>query len=139
VLTAADLEVNVLEFHQRSFQFDRVVELEGGPYAVFSRTETENERQLRPRLVRLTVVSPLAWIVQDAGADVLRISREGAAAPAPSPDAPAVEVAAEPSDFEEDGRRWRRAAAGDAGYLYAPAELATTVLGPEGRAALGLA
>jgi hypothetical protein len=137
VLTVADLETNVLEFHHRSFQFDRLVEVEGTAQAVFSRTETESERQLRPRLVHLTVVVPLAGLAYDEGSDALRIAPGGRARPAA--DASAVEVAAEPSEFEEDGLRWRRAPAGAAGYVYVPAELAPTLLTPVGRAALGLA
>ena len=74
MLTAADLEVNVLDFRHRSFQFERLVELAGGPYAVFYRTETESERQLRPKLVRLTVVVPLAWVVLDEATDALRVA-----------------------------------------------------------------
>lgn len=136
MLTPADLEVNVLEFRHRSFQFDRVAEVTGASYAVFSRTETENERQLRPRLLHLTVVAPLGWIALDAEADLLRIGREGQldAYPEGTP----VEVGAEPSEFEEGGLAWRREARGDAGFLYAPAELAGELLSPAGRSALGL-
>lgn len=137
MLTVADLEVSVLEFRQRSFQFDRLAELDGGPYAVFSRTETENERQLRPRLVRLTVVAPLSWVALDPEADVLRVGepRSRAALPGATP----VEVAAEPSEFEEDGRPWQRAPAGGTGFVYVPAERAKSLLTPDARATLGLA
>jgi hypothetical protein len=38
VLPASDLEINVLEFRQRSFQFDRLATVEGEEYAVFSRS-----------------------------------------------------------------------------------------------------
>jgi len=133
VLTAADLEVNVLEFRQRSFQFARVAEVGGESYAVFTRTETESERQLRPRLIHLTVVSPLAWVALDAAADLLRCG------PAAGPDAAAVEVSAEPPEFEADGHRWRRTAAGDGRFLYVPAERETALRSPEAKAALGLA
>jgi hypothetical protein len=137
VLTVADLEVNVLEFRHRSFQFDRLAEVASTEYAVFSRTETESERQLRPKLIRLSVVVPLAWLVQEEREDgALRVARDGK--PRPAADVPAVEVAAEPPEFEEDGLRWKRLAAGPPGYVYAPAELAGSVLGPEGLAALGL-
>jgi hypothetical protein len=136
VLTTADLEVNVLEFRQRSFQFERLAELPDGPYAVFSRTETENERQLRPKLVRLIVAVPLAWVVLDPNTEVLRVGTAGA-----RPDAPEsspLEVAAEPSESEEGGRRWLRTPLGTAGYVYAPAERAAALLTPEGRSSLGL-
>ena len=136
MLTVADLEVNVLEFRQRSFQFDRLVEVEGTSYAVFTRTETENERQLRPRLVRLAVVAPLAWAALDAEADVVRIGR--APPPAIPTAATVVEVAAEPAEFDEAGIRWVRVALGSGGFVYAPAALSGTLLGANGRAALGL-
>ncbi len=133
MLTDADLEVNVLEFRHRTFQFERLADLADGPYAVFTRTETETERQLRPRLLHLTVVVPLAWVVLDSEADVLRVGRTAATVGNPT------EIAAEPSEFEEDGRSWRRAAAGPAGYVYAPAERADALLAAAGRSALGLA
>ena len=136
MLTVADLEVNVLDFRHRSFQFDRRVELGGTAYAVFSRTETESERQLRPKLVRLSVVVPLDWVVLDEATDALRVSRSGAARP--PPDTPAVEVAAEPPEFEEDGLRWKRVATGTTGYVYAPLELAGPLLGRDGLGALGV-
>ena len=136
MLTVAELETNVLEFRHRSFQFDRLVEIEGAPCALFSRTETESERQLRPKLVRLAVVVPLAGLVYDEGADALRVAPGGSAHPVA--DAPAVEVAAEPPEFEEDGVRWRRAPAGASGYVYVPAELAPRLLAPGGLAALGV-
>ncbi|HYB63194.1 MAG TPA: hypothetical protein VEE86_02075 [Thermoplasmata archaeon] len=136
MLTAADLEVNVLDFRHRSFQFDRRVDLGGTAYAVFSRTETESERQLRPKLVRLSVVVPLAWVVLDPASDSLRVARDGTVGR--STDAAAVEVAAEPPEFEEDGIRWKRAPAGTAGYVYAPLGEASIVLGRDGLTALGL-
>ena len=136
MLTATDLEVNVLEFRGRSFQFERLVEHEGGPYAVFARTETESERQLRPRLVHLTLVAPLAWVRHDPLTDGLRVGR-GRALPMSGVATP-VEVAAEAPEFEEDGVRWQRRAAGTANYLYVPAERSDALLSPAGRAALGV-
>jgi hypothetical protein len=135
VLTVADLEVNVLEFRRRSFQFERLLERAGESYAVFSRTETESERQLRPKLVHLTLVVPLAWLVQDAEDDALRVARDGVARPRDP--APAVEVAAEAPEFEEDGERWKRVPSAN-GYAYAPLELAPQLLSREGLAELGV-
>ena len=43
-----DLEMNVLEFHRKSFSFDRVVDWDGTDLALFHRTETESESQFRP-------------------------------------------------------------------------------------------
>jgi hypothetical protein len=137
VLTEADLEINVLEFRQRSFQFARLVERAGGPYAVFGRTETESERQLRPKLVRLTLVAPLAWVVLDERSDLLRVARDGVAAPPPQI-APVVEVAAEPTEFEEQALRWKRVRGPTGEYVYAPAELAGELLSAEGLRALGI-
>ncbi len=136
MLSAADLEANVFEFRQRSFQFDRLAELADGPWAVFTRTETESERQLRPRLIRLAVVVPLAWIVFDEGADLLRLASEGPAGP--RAEVPVVEVAAEPSQFEEGGRRWARRPLDARGHVYAPADRVEELLRPPTRAELGL-
>ena len=128
--------MNVLEFRQRSFQFERIVEARAGPYAIFSRTETESERQLRPKLVRLTVLVPLPWLVYDDSADALRITTKGA--PRTPTEASAVEIAAEPSEFEEAGERWKRAALGAAGYVYAPAERSAELLSVDALAGLRL-
>ncbi len=136
MLTVADLEVNVLEFCHRTFQFERVVERDGGPFALFSRTETESERQLRPKLVRLTLVAPLAWVVVDPVTDSLRLTASGAIAPT-SPDGAAAEVAAEPPEFDADGARWKRVAVGP-GYVYAPWPFAPELLAPSALAALGV-
>ncbi len=138
MLTVAELEVNVLDFRHRAFQFDRVVEGGDPPEVVFSRTETESERQLRPRLVRLSVVAPLPWILYDEGADVLRVA-PGGALPLRTDLTSAVEVKAEPSEFDEQGLRWKRVAHGPSGYVYAPLELAPSLLSPEGLRRLGFA
>jgi hypothetical protein len=137
VLPAADLEVNVLEFRQRSFQFDRSVEVAGTELAVFSRTETESESQFRPRLVHLRLVVPRAWIVHDEPNDMLSIAKDGVTVP-PRLTAPVVEVRAEPSEFTEQGIAWLRAERPGGVLVYAPAEHAGRVLAPEGLAALGL-
>jgi hypothetical protein len=136
VLTAADLEVNVLEFRGRSFQFERLVDHAGTAYAVFVRTETESERQLRPRLVRLTLVAPLSWVRHDPLTDGLRVG-QGTLLPM-SGEGSAVEVAAEASEFEEDGVRWERRPVSGRGFLYVPADRAAELLAPAGLAALGV-
>jgi hypothetical protein len=137
VLTEADLETNVLEFRQRSFQFARLVERESGAVAVFGRTETESERQLRPKLVRLTLVVPVGWVVHDEAADLLRVARDGVVAPPPPPGT-VVEIGAEPPEFEEQGLRWKRIRLPAGGYAYAPAEMAAELLSPPGLGALGI-
>ncbi|HTW55544.1 MAG TPA: hypothetical protein VMG36_03750 [Thermoplasmata archaeon] len=137
MLTASDLEVNVLEFRQRSFQFDRLAAVDGTELAVFSRTETESESQFRPRLLHLRLVVPLAWIVQDEGADLLRVAKDGRALPM-APDAPVTEVRAERPEFKEDGVAWRRVERTKEALVYLPVEWAERALAPAAARALGL-
>jgi hypothetical protein len=136
VLEPADLEMNVLEFRQRSFQYERSVDIEGTDYAVFGRTETENERQLRPRLVRLTLVVPRAWIVLDERSDLLRVASDG------TPDAPSTvpagEVASEPAEFREGGVDWLRASRAGETLVYLPKSSASDLLADPARARLGI-
>jgi hypothetical protein len=137
VLTASDLEINVLEFRQRSFQFDRIASFDGEEYAVFSRTETESESQFRPRLVHLHLVVPLAWVVLDEANDSLRIARDGATAP-PHLIETVIEVGAEPPQFKEQGIEWTRASGPGGAHYYAPADRSSRLFTPEGHAALGV-
>ncbi len=138
MLTAADLEINVLEFRQRSFQFERLADLEGTDFAVFSRTETESESQFRPRLVHLKLVVPQAWIVYDEPNDLLALARDGTTVP-PRLTEPVIEVGAERSEFREQGIDWQRASGPGGALVYVPTELAAPVLSDAGLAALGLA
>jgi len=137
VLTDADLEVNVLEFRQRSFQFERRVEIEGTEYAVFSRTETESESRFRPRLVRLALVVPAAWVVLDEPNDVLALAKDGATVPSRTTEA-VVEVGAERTEFEEQAIGWKRATSGSGTLVYAPLELAPSLLRAPAYRALGI-
>jgi hypothetical protein len=137
VLTESDLEINVLEFRQRSFQFDRVGSLDGEEYAVFSRTETESESQFRPRLVHLHLVVPLRWIVLDEANDALRIARDGRTAP-PHLIETVIEVGAEPPQFMEQGVEWTRSGGESGAHYYGPSDRAGRLFSPEGRTALGL-
>jgi hypothetical protein len=137
VLTPADLEVNVLEFRQRSFQFDHLVELHGTEFAVFSRTETESESQFRPRIVHLRVVVPRSWIVYDETNELLSLAKDGVTVPVRL-SAPVVEVRAERPEFTEQGIAWQRAERAGGPLVYAPAEFAEQVLAPEGLSALGV-
>jgi len=131
VLDQSDLEINVLEFRQRSFQFDRLVSVGASEYAVFSRTETESESQFRPRLVHLRLVAPRAWVVYDEPNDVLLLSKDGSTLPARLSE-PVTEVRAESSEFHEQGIDWRRAEGPGGLLVYAPAEHAPEVLSPSG-------
>ena len=137
MLTASDLEINVLEFRQRSFQFERLADFEGTDYAVFSRTETESESQFRPRLVHLKLVVPQAWIVYDEPNDLLALAKDGVTVP-PRLAEPVVEVRAEPPEFDEQGIAWRRAEGPGGILVYVPQELADPVTTDVGYAALGL-
>ena len=137
MLTASDLEINVLEFRQRSFQFERLASLEGTDLAVFSRTETESESQFRPRLVHLKLVVPQAWVVYDEPNDLLAVARDGRTVPVRLTE-PVVEVRADRPEFREQGIDWKRADGPSGSLLYVPAELADRVLSPEGLAALGV-
>lgn len=138
MLSVADLEINILEFRQRAFQFERVADFDGTDYAVFSRTETESESQFRPKLVHLKLVVPHTWLVYDEPNDLLAISRDGTTVP-PRLSEPVVEVRAERTDFSEQGTEWRRARAPSGALVYAPADRASAICSTEGYAALGIA
>ncbi len=135
VLDESDLEVNVLEFRQRSFQFDRLVEHEGQEYAVYSRTETESESQFRPRLVHLRIVVPRGWVVFDEPNDVLLLARDGTTIPARLVES-ITEVGADPSEFTEQGIDWKRVPGPGGLLVYAPEELETVLLTPSALARL---
>jgi hypothetical protein len=137
VLDVADLEMNVLEFRQRAFQFERVAEVDGVAYAVFSRTETESESRFRPQLVHLRLVVPQAWVVHDETNDVLLLSKDGTTLPVRLTET-VVEVGAEPSEFREQGIAFKRGSSPGHAIVYAPAELAPRMFAPEGLTALGI-
>jgi hypothetical protein len=137
MLTASDLEINVLEFRQRSFQFDRLATFETEEYAVFSRTETESESQFRPRLLHLHLVVPLAWVVLDEANDSLRIARDGVTAP-PHLIETVIEVGAEPPTFKEQGIEWARIGGPGGAHFYGPADRSERLFSPEGHAVLGV-
>ncbi len=121
MLPESDLEMNLLEFRRKSFQFERVVTIGSAEYAVFTRTETETESQLRPKLVRLRVYAPREWIAYDPELDLLRLARQGAPLPARVP-GEAQESASEPTQFAEQGLDWTRVNAGDHAFAYFPTE-----------------
>ena len=133
MLDLSDLEINVLEFRQRSFQFEKLVELGGAEFAVFSRTETESESQFRPRLLHLRLVVPRGWVVYDEPNDVLALAKDGTTVPLRLLDA-VTEVRADRAEFQEQGIDWRRAETPQGLLVYAPVEHADAVLSPEGLA-----
>ncbi|MFY9716862.1 MAG: hypothetical protein WAK40_02870 [Thermoplasmata archaeon] len=137
MLSASDLEINVLDFRQRSFSFERLASLGGTPFAVFSRTETESESKFRPKLVHLKLAVPLAWILLDETSDSLRVARDGLGLPMVSAEG-VVEVGAERPEFREQGVEWRRSDGPSGSLVYAPAEFAAAVFTPDGYRALGI-
>lgn len=137
MLEVADLEVNVLEFRQRSFSFAHLATVAGEEFALFTRTETESESQFRPRLVHLSLAVPLRWVVVDEPNDCLRIARDGSTAP-PRLIETVLEVGAEPPQFKEQGIEWSRTVLAPGRLLYSPGDRTEAVLGPDGRSALGL-
>lgn len=137
MLTPGDLEVNVLEFRQRSFQFQRVAMVADRAIALFSRTETETESRFRPKLIHLHLLVPPEWVVLDEPNDVLLIARDGTTPPVRRTE-PVVEVGAERPEFQEQGMAWKRAGGPSGAFVYAPAELAEALLSPSSYAALGL-
>ncbi len=127
-----ELETNLLQFQQKSFGFDRIVEHEGRPLAVFERTETESESQFRPRILKLRVVIPPDWVIYDLAADTLFLGKDGKT-PGQRGSGSAVETAAEKTHFLEQGITWQRAAIPEVGLVYLPAELADGLLSETGR------
>lgn len=135
MIEESELAVNLLEFRQKSFQFDRLVTVGAHDYALFLRTETESESRLRPPLVHLTVVVPHEWIVYDAELDLLRLARDGEHVAARIPGT-AVESAAEPSEFTEQGTAWKRVEGPAHIYRYLPADRADELESESARALL---
>ncbi len=138
VLTAGDLEVNVLEFRQRSFQFQRLATVDDRTVAWFSRTETETESRFRPNLIHLHLLLPVEWVVLDEPNDVLLLSRDGVTLPVRLSEQ-VVEIGAERPEFDEQGIPFRRSRGPSGSFVYAPAELADRWLTPGTYASLGIA
>jgi len=137
MLTAGDLEVNVLEFRQRSFQFQRLATIDGRDVALFSRTETETESRFRPKLIHLHLLVPVEWVVHDEPNDVLLLARDGVTVPVRLSEQ-VVEVGAERPEFDEQGIPFRRVAGPSGSFVYAPAELAAGWFTPAAYTALGI-
>jgi hypothetical protein len=119
MLEDADLEMNVLEFVQKSFQFDRSATVAGVEYAVFHRTETESESQFRPKLVKLVLAVPREWLVHDLASDLVLIAPDGIH-PGPRGAGGAMEAAAEKSEFRQHGVDWVRHPRASGGWVYLP-------------------
>jgi hypothetical protein len=130
--------VNVLEFRQRSFQFQRLATIADREVALFSRTETETESRFRPKLIHLHLLVPVEWVVFDEPNDVLLIARDGTTPPVRLSEQ-VVEVGADRTEFSEQGIPWKRTGGPAGSFVYAPAELADRLLTAETYATLAIA
>ena len=127
--------MHLLDFVQKSFGFYRLVQLEDEEFAVFERTETESESKFRPKLVRLYVLVPRAWLVHDFASDLLAVAPDGKT-PGRKSSGSAVETAAEKTSFQEQGVEWRRASVPSVGLVYVPADRSRRLLESPGLEAL---
>ena len=133
----SELENNLLEFLEKTFSFERSVEVEGRSFALFTRTETESESQFRPRLVHLRIAVPKEWLLYDLASDALIIAPDGRT-PGPHSSSEAREAAAEAPEFKEQGAEWKKLALERGTIVYVALKDEPLLLGPDGRAALGL-
>jgi hypothetical protein len=136
VLEESDLAMNLLSFRMKNFSFERSIEIDGSRYALFHRTETESESKLRPKLLTMWLVAPWEWLIYDEAEDAVLLGRDGAT-PGPHMKGTAIEAAAEPARFEEQGLSWERESPGPSTYLYLPAERIEQLRSPLAREALG--
>lgn len=133
MLDEATLAANLLTFRSKSFGFShRVAGTEGG-WLVFHRTETESETRLRPKLVQLYLVVPEGQIGFDEPSESLVLG-EGT----PAAGAGALEASADPEEFDEQGRHWKRKALSGDRILYVPAADAAELFGSDWLPRLGL-
>ncbi len=129
MLEADTISMNLLSFRSKSFAFDHAAEVEGEPYTVFARTETESEAKLRPNLVKLRVAVPTGWLLYDEAVDELVLGEDGVH-PGPRSTGVALESAADAERFVEQGIPWVRTRVGEDGVLYVPAARAPSLLAP---------
>jgi glutamine phosphoribosylpyrophosphate amidotransferase len=123
VIDDASLEMNVLTFREKSFSYEKTVELGGVEYAVFYRTEVESESKFRPQVVHLKLVVPKDAILGDLASDMLVLAPDGRTA-GPRSGAEAVEVAGEESAFREQGIEFVRTIGPGGLVLYLPKDAA---------------
>jgi hypothetical protein len=135
VLDESDLAMNLLSFRMKNFSFERSVEIDGNRYALFHRTETESESKLRPKLLTMWLVAPWEWLLYDEAEDSVLLGRDGST-PGPHMKGTALEAAAEPVRFEEQGMSWERESPAPGVYLYLPAERLEQLRSPAAREAL---
>jgi hypothetical protein len=126
MVDSGQLESIILEFRHKSFSFEGRFDLGAEPWVVFARSETESESKFRPRVVRLRILVPVAWVHADPAGELLLLGRDGTPGLSPS-SGPALEVAAEPDEFEEQGIAWVRWRPRPERLLYLPADSAETL------------
>jgi hypothetical protein len=119
MIDEASLEANVLTFREKSFSYERTVELDGVPFAVFHRTEVESETRFRPKLVRLKVAVPRDRVLGDLASETLVLAPDGTH-PGPRKAATAQEVGADEGEFREQGLDFVRSTTSDGTVLYLP-------------------
>lgn len=119
MIDEATLEANVLSFREKSFGYDRTVEVGGTEFALFHRTEVESESRFRPKLMRLKLAVPRALVLGDLASEMLVLAPDGKT-PGPRRGTTAQEVAADESEFREQGLEFVRSVAPDGAILYLP-------------------
>jgi hypothetical protein len=135
MIEESDLAMNLLSFRNKNFSFERTAEIGGERFVVFHRTETESESKLRPQLVRMWVVTPQEWLIYVESEDALVLGMDGKT-PGPAIAAEALEVAAEPGEFDERGIPWVRHARHPETLVYVPRSRREALLSDEGLRAL---
>jgi hypothetical protein len=124
VLETGVVQSTLLEFRHKSFSFEGNLAVGSEPWVVFARSETESESKFRPRVIRLRVLTPQAWLHLDPAGELLLLG-SGPEPGLAGPGGPALEVAAEPDEFEEQGIAWVRWRPRVERLLYLPAEHAS--------------
>ncbi|HEV2449590.1 MAG TPA: hypothetical protein VGU43_04160 [Thermoplasmata archaeon] len=107
MLEPAVLESTVLEFRSKSFSHEESIRIGERDWLVFARSETESESKFRPKVLRLRVVVPADWVFADPAGERLLLGPDGSPGAMGAP-TEAVEVAAEPEEFTEQGIDWVR-------------------------------
>jgi hypothetical protein len=115
----ATLETNVLSFREKSFSYDKTVDVDGIAYAVFYRTEVESESKFRPKVVHLKLVVPRDLILGDLASDTLVLAPDGQSA-GPRRTGGAQEVEADESEFREQGIEFVRTKTAEGAIHYLP-------------------
>jgi hypothetical protein len=125
VLERGVLESTVLEFRNKSFSHEQSLRFGTEEWLVFARSETESESKFRPKVLRLRVLVPAEWVYADPAGERLILGPDGGPAAPTGGGGEALEVAAEPEEFTEQGIEWVRWRPHAERLLYLPAPRAT--------------